>query len=125
MDLKNAETRGFALGVEAARKARKSLRREPRVPAKGYIRLAGGNYDLIDWSTSGFQAEGFGEDLEKGARYPIELNVDIDDETFFFECFAIIVRTSRQDRHFAGVFVEMNEEDRLAVYQYFEELEGE
>jgi hypothetical protein len=52
---------------------------------------------------------------------PIEFTVTIDDVNYFFECCAVIVRLDDSPPCLAAVFVEMDDEDRLAVAQYFED----
>ncbi|MDX1402102.1 MAG: hypothetical protein R3245_09285 [Kiloniellales bacterium] len=115
---------GFGLAGGEQREAR----RERRLKAGGYMRINGRAFDLVDWSTSGFQAKrasGFGRNLTnnlvKGGRYAIEFNVDIDDDTYFFECACIVVRLSENGEDIAGVFLDMHDEDRIAVVQYFED----
>ena len=95
-------------------------RREGRERAYGSVIIDEQSYQLLDWSSSGFLVEGFGGGLSKGDRVKIEFEVRIDDETYFFNCGAIIVRADAETGHLAGAFVDMTEEDRLAVAQYFE-----
>ena len=96
-------------------------RREDREAAQGSVKIAGAEYRLIDWSSSGFQANGAVDALKEGLRVPIEFNVTIGEQDYFFECNAFIVRADSAKKRFAGVFVDMDERDRLAVDQYFEE----
>lgn len=98
-------------------------RREGRRCDQGCVKIAGGDYALVNWSSSGFQVKGSLEGLDKGARVPIEFTVTIDDVDYFFDCSAVIVRLDTAQSHLAAVFVEMDDEDRLAVTQYFEENE--
>ncbi len=98
-------------------------RREGRRRAQGYVKIAGNDYQLVDWSSSGFQVEGSVDSLDKGARVPIEFTVTIDDVDYYFECHAVIVRLDEAQSRLAAVFVEMDDDDRLAVAQYFEEKE--
>ena len=98
-------------------------RREERRCDQGYVKIAGGDYELVDWSSSGYQVKGSVEGLDRGLRVPIEFTVTIDDADYFFECSAVIVRVDEAQSRLAAVFVEMDDEDRLAVAQYFEEAE--
>lgn len=94
-------------------------RREDREPVGGLVLVANKTYPLVDWSSSGFLAKGYGDGLNKGERHPIEFTVFIDDESYHFECSAIIVRTDPEEGLLAGAFVLMAEDDRLAVARYF------
>lgn len=96
-------------------------RREGREAARGGVKIAGQEYRLIDWSSSGFQANGSVDALKESARIPVEFTVSIGEQDYFFECNAFIVRADSAEKRFAGVFVDMDERDRLAVDQYFEE----
>lgn len=95
-------------------------RREGRESVDGSVTIGDQHYQLLDWSSSAFLVEGFGGGLEKGARVPIEFNVRIDEDTYFFNCTAVIVRAAVEAGQLAGAFVDMKEEDRLAVAQCFE-----
>ena len=95
-------------------------RRESRAKAEGTVVIAGQSYDLVDWSSSGFLAEGFDGGHSKGDRVPIEFSVQIEGETYFFGCKAIVVRADAEIGRLAGAFVEMSDKDRLAVAQHFE-----
>ena len=95
-------------------------RREGRERAYGSVTIVDQFYQLVDWSSSGFLVEGFGGGLGKGDRVELEFNVRIDEDTYFFNCGAIIVRADAETGHLAGAFVDMKEEDRLAVAQCFE-----
>ena len=97
-------------------------RREGRASAVGSVRIEGRSYRLTDWSSCGFQAQGFDGHFAKGDRLAIEFNIDIGTDTYFFECDCFIVRVDGGAKRFAGVFIEMDEADRQAVVQYFEEL---
>ncbi len=110
----------FGLDFFSQRRATGEKRREDRKATSGAVRIAGRNYDLVDWSSSGFQARGYKGGFELSDRLAIEFTVDIQDESYFFECNAIVVRTDSTGGRFAGAFVNMDEEDRLAVKQYFE-----
>ena len=110
----------FGLDFLTQRRATGDKRREDRKASSGTVRIADKNYDLVDWSSSGFQARGFKGSFALGDRVAIEFTVDIQDESYFFECHAIIVRTDVMTGRFAGAFVAMDEQDRLAVVQYFE-----
>ena len=99
----------------------KDRRREGRQAAHGTVRIGGRTYELIDWSSSGFRAEGALEVSNEPDRIPIEFTITIDEEDYFFECNAFIVRSDPTQAGFAGVFVDLDERDRLAVAQYFEE----
>lgn len=94
-------------------------RRENRAPVGGSVRIAGQSYALVDWSSSGFLAKNYSDGLSKGERQPIEFSVLLNDEIYFFECWAIIVRIAPEEGLVAGAFVLMEEKDRLAVAQYF------
>ena len=95
-------------------------RREGRERAYGSVTIDEQFYQLLDWSSSGFLVEGFGGGLRKGDRVKIEFDVRIDGDTYFFRCGAIIVRADAETGHLAGAFVDMKQEDRLAVAQCFE-----
>lgn len=109
------------LGHMFAKEYPDDSRREGRRCAEGSVKIAGETYELVDWSSSGFQAKGPVASLDKGGRVPIEFTVTIDDVNYFFECCAVIVRLDDSPPRLAAVFVEMDDEDRLAVAQYFED----
>ena len=110
----------FGLDYFSQRRATGEKRREERQATSGAVRIAHKNYDLVDWSSSGFQARGYKGGFELSDRLAIEFTVDIQDESYFFECHAIVVRTDSAGGRFAGAFVAMDDRDRLAVVQYFE-----
>ena len=112
----------FGIDFLAKMAANGQNRREDRTSAEGNVRINGRNYALADWSSSGFQAGNYDGRFSKGDKLSIEFNIDIGAETYFFECDCFIVRVDDGAKHFAGVFVEMDEIDRQAVVQYFEEL---
>ena len=99
----------------------KERRREGREPAEGTVKISGRRFRLVDWSSSGFQAQGPASDLNEGDRVSLEFSIVIGEDEYFFECNAFIVRSEPEEDCFAGVFVDMHDEDRLAVAQYFEE----
>jgi hypothetical protein len=99
----------------------KDRRREERAAANGSVKIGARTFELIDWSSSGFRAEGGVEVSNETDRVPIEFTITIDEEDYFFECNAFIVRSDPEQTRFAGVFVDLDERDRLAVAQYFEE----
>ena len=102
----------------------KDRRREGRESAHGTVRFGGRTYDLLDWSSSGFRAEGAVDAPNETDRVPIEFTITIDEEDYYFECNAFIVRSDLTECLFAGVFVDLDERDRLAVAQYFKECDG-
>ncbi len=110
----------FGLDFFSQRRATGEKRREDRKATSGAVCIAGRNYDLVDWSSSDFQARGYKGNFELSDRLAIEFTVDIQDESYFFECHAIVVRTDSAGGRFAGAFVKMHEQDRQAVVQYFE-----
>ena len=111
----------FGLDFLAQKAVGGEQRRESRQTATGSVRIGGTDYDLTDWSSSGFQATGPKGKFAKGDRMEIEFTVDIGDETYFFECGCFVVRVEPDNKSFAGVFVDMDPSDRQAVVQYFED----
>ena len=53
----------------------KDRRREGRQAAHGTVRIGGRTYELIDWSSSGFRAEGAVEVSNEPDRVPIEFTI--------------------------------------------------
>ena len=114
-----------SLGQLFAKQYPDDSRREGRRRDRGCVKIAGSDYDIVDWSSSGFQAKGPVAGLDRGERVSIEFTVNIDDIDYFFECRAVIVRLDDDPQRLAAVFVEMDDEDRLAVAQYFDENDAE
>ncbi len=98
-----------------------NMRREGRETAKGFVEIEDTSYPLVDWSASGFKASGFAGGFARGDRVPVEFSIELDGETYFFICKAFIVWASTEQAAFAGAFVEMDQGDRLAISQYFEQ----
>lgn len=112
----------FGIDFLAKMAASSQKRREGRAIAEGSVRISGRAYVLTDWSSCGFQATGYDDRFSKGDKLAIEFNIDIGADTYYFECDCFIVRVDGDAKRFAGVFVEMDDADRQAVVQYFEEL---
>ncbi len=97
------------------------MRREIREPVSdGTAQIDGADCPLIDWSASGFLASGYRGAAKRGDRPELHFTVHLKGEPFYFHCKALIVRVDRAKQHVAGVFVDMDVEDRLAINQYFE-----
>ena len=96
-------------------------RREPReVVADGTVEIDGVSCPLSNWSSTGFMAARYAGDHQEGDRVDIVFEVLLPDGPLAFRCQAIVVRADNKRHEFAGVFVMMEREARLAVAGYFD-----
>ncbi len=110
--------------VRVAPEFRYENRREGRRPVFGSARINGQSFPLIDWSSSGFCASGYEGGFYVGERCDLELTLNLNDQETFFTCRTFIVRTDAAGQQIAGVFLEMDPRDRLALAEYFEQADS-
>lgn len=74
---------------------------------------------LVNWSPVGFLVREYRGDHHPGDRAQLAVKVDAPDQSFDFTCSALVVRVDRKTGEFAGIFVNMADEDRQALQRHF------
>ena len=86
---------------------------------EGSAIISGVTCPLINWSPIGFLVRNYQGDHHPGDRTQLVVKVNADQQTFDFTCSALVVRVDRKTGEFAGIFVNMAEEDRRALHKHF------
>ena len=74
---------------------------------------------LVNWSPVGFLVRDYQGDHHPGDRTQLAVKVKAHKQEFDFTCSALVVRVDRNSGEFAGIFVNMAEEDRQALHKHF------
>ena len=74
---------------------------------------------LVNWSPVGFLVREYRGDHHPGDRAQLAVKVDAPQQSFDFTCSALVVRVDRKTGEFAGIFVNMADEDRQALHRHF------
>ncbi|WP_343562531.1 hypothetical protein [Kiloniella sp. b19] len=97
-------------------------RREKReTDVNGTILINGIHYPMVDWSFSGFSVKDFEDTVYRGDRLPISVQVETSKgASFTFDCTMIVVRFAEDSKELAGAFVEVPQDVRVALADYFD-----